>query len=602
MKKIKCGISVLLLFCLTLSETMVSYARPETVHVSYENVKGDSGYLAVPLFISDSKEETVELSETQKFGRNEKKEFFSVKEEETNVLPASYDSRKETNQAGISYIMPARNQGSEDTCWAFSVCSAAETSMLKQNLFLEKMYLSPLQFAWFHYNRIENPLGLSGIDRVITEQNVLKTGGNEYLSIFALGNWIGLTAEENVPYEKASAVSENGLGNSLCFGKNIACLENAVWTSADKQETVKELVMEHGSAILPYYMNTIYYNSSTYGYYCSDARYDKEKNSFSSNHMVTIVGWDDSYSRDNFKTKPQGDGAWLIKNSWGGNWGMSGYFWMSYYDKSIYDEAGGSPVGASVTALQMTKQENWDNNYGYDGGGGISWYYFYDDITEDPIPSVMMANVYTAQYEEMLSDVAFYTIQENVAYTIYIFRDVDTTISPTGGLFPSATVSGSFTNAGYHTVSLPEEIALLPGMKYTIAIELDSQNEREAIKLLADGSDSWEWVKFSSVVGEGESYYKEPGKNWVDVSKDAQSTWCGNFRIRALTRLVHKESGDLNADGAITAEDALELLKIVVGMNTASYWKEQNGDLDKDSRITANDALKILKTIVGISD
>lgn len=602
MKKIKCGISVLLLFCLTLSETMVSYARPETVHVSYGKGKGDSGYLDVPRFISDSKEETVESSELQKFGLNEKKEFLSVNDGETNGLPDSYDSRKETNQAGIFCVLPARDQGSGETCWAFSLCSAAETSMLKQNLFQKEMYLSPLQFVWFQYNRIQNPLGLSGIDRVIAEQNALKVGGNEYLCIFALGNWIGLTVEENAPYEKALTVSENGLGSSLCFGKNITCLENAVWTSADKQETVKELVMEHGSAMLPYYMNTIYYNSSTYGYYCSDVRYDKEKNSFSSNHMVTIVGWDDSYSRDNFKTKPQGDGAWLIKNSWGESWGMNGYFWLSYYDKSVYDEVDGSSIGANVTALQMTKQENWDNNYGYDGGGGISWYYFLDDITEDPIPSVMMANVYTAQYEEMLSDVAFYTIQENVAYTIYIFRDVDTTVSPTGGLFPSAIISGSFTNAGYHTVSLTEEIPLSPGMKYTIAIELDSQNEEEAIRLLADGNDSWNWINFSSVVGEGESYYKEPGKNWVDVSKDAQSTWSGNFRIRALTRLVHKETGDLNADGAITAEDALELLKIVVGMKNTSYWQEQNGDLDKDSQITANDALKVLKTVVGISD
>ena len=49
------------------------------------------------------------------------------------------------------------------------------------------------------------------------------------------------------------------------------------------------------------------------------------------NHDVVIIGWDDHYSRDNFNQPPEGDGAFICANSWGGEFGDDGYFYVSYY-------------------------------------------------------------------------------------------------------------------------------------------------------------------------------------------------------------------------------------------------------------------------------
>ena len=65
-------------------------------------------------------------------------------------------------------------------------------------------------------------------------------------------------------------------------------------------------------------------------------------------HGVIVIGWDDNYSKDNFVyEKPSKDGAWLILNSWGTNWGNNGTAWVSYED--YYNVIGNSSYIKGIT-------------------------------------------------------------------------------------------------------------------------------------------------------------------------------------------------------------------------------------------------------------
>ena len=93
--------------------------------------------------------------------------------------------------------------------------------------------------------------------------------------------------------------------------------------------------------------------------------------SWGENHGVTIVGWDDQYPRRYFQGawgRPPGRGAFLVRNSWGDDWGEDGYFWVSYYaaplrvSRDLAAWAGWSRTRTSstpTTTQRSTSTTNW---------------------------------------------------------------------------------------------------------------------------------------------------------------------------------------------------------------------------------------------------
>ena len=82
------------------------------------------------------------------------------------------------------------------------------------------------------------------------------------------------------------------------------------------------------------------------------------------NHAVTLVGWDDSFDKNNFPaaSKVTRNGAWIAKNSWGSEWGEGDIFYISYDNKSNYN----------IVAEGATAAPAYSNNYFYDGSSALS--------------------------------------------------------------------------------------------------------------------------------------------------------------------------------------------------------------------------------------
>ena len=142
---------------------------------------------------------------------------------------------------------------------------------------------------------------------------------------------------QTAPFRDLSLTKQAGENRFISI-QDIRYLTGATVEWADDAEMrerfitpIQKGIMDAGSAMAGMYYNKSYYNSETCAYYC---RYTN-----SNNHAILLVGWDDEYPKESFATVPPGDGAWLVKNSWGEGWGLGGYFWISYYDRMTLKDA-----------------------------------------------------------------------------------------------------------------------------------------------------------------------------------------------------------------------------------------------------------------------
>ena len=259
-------------------------------------------------------------------------------------------------------LPPIRNQGNYGTCWAFATIAAAEADLIHDGVFDTSIDLSELHLAYFNYHIFYDEKGCNIGDNILLNgADYLKAGGNALYASLDMANLIGPVQESNVPYSWAASYSpkiDDGRSGSMQVSNVYAYPTTDI-------AAVKQAVIDHGALAVAYNDASANYSATYNTYY-----YPPQAAKIKTNHIVAIVGWDDNISKDSFRSgTPEGNGAWLIRNSWGVNeYNHSGYFWLSYYDKSL---------GRSAYALDV-EPSRYQHVYAYDNVPPL-WYWTVSD-------------------------------------------------------------------------------------------------------------------------------------------------------------------------------------------------------------------------------
>ena len=463
---------------------------------------------ALAEMIDDGSEETVEEEVPPKFPE------LDSEEEILAYLKAEYPNTRNQTTGGVHY----------GCCWAHAAAALAEFYAIRHGLsdaygpVERSVNYSELQLAYFSYHQTPEPVSGDTGDTVTLYldsgkgRNFLNLGGNLRYAAQTLMRGTGFVRDKGpCSYKKAAKVLKKGLSGKYASGLDAICLKNAMMLNLwQNPKLVKQAILANGAVGITLNYKRKYMNRRTHAYF------NGKKANF--NHVAVVVGWDDSYPAENFRERPEADGAWLVRNSHSAKTRFSpgSYFWISYYDTSL---------GTAAYVYEMAdRNETYDNYYYYDG----QLHNIRNAI------SLKSANVFTAvRQEETLRAVQFdSTCGAPGEYRISVYRNLGDPADPESGeLVTEAAVSGKLAFAGYYTIPLTEPVALKKGETFSVVVETETPIDRECDAF-------WkEQLDMDTTRHELESFSFTDGV-WQDLSWSTSEGTCGNLCIRALTDTV----------------------------------------------------------------
>lgn len=397
--------------------------------------------------------------------------LFVYKSLFNGTLPARY------NLAENGFVTDVKNQQDSGNCWAFAALASLETCVLKASN------------KTFNFS-VENMKNLIEMYSAYGWKMETNEGGYNGMPMGYLASWLGPVNATLDPFDDKGTLSP--LLDSEMHIQNIYVLPAR--TSYTDNDAIKEAILKYGGLYASYYHSAGYLNSKTNAYY--------DPYTGNGNHAITVVGWDDDYSKNNFYTAPAGDGAFIVKNSWGSSWGDNGYFYISYYDRVLF--AVNKDNQAFTYILNDTVR--YTKNYQYDVAGMTDYL-----ITGKK--TVWYQNIYNATGNEAIAAVStFFNTTVDYEISIYV-NDV-----------LQLTQNGRHEGSGYYTIPLKEYVPVAVGDIFKIVVKLaNPQNGYAAVPISEQLSTT------RCYYAPGVSYFSNDGKKWTDLYDYSASAYSHTY-------------------------------------------------------------------------
>ncbi|UQK60025.1 Ig-like domain-containing protein [Ezakiella coagulans] len=390
-------------------------------------------------------------------------------------FPATYDLRDHNKVSEI------RDQGPNGSCWTFACYSSLESTLRPGEIldFSEKHMRNTHGFDW-------------GPEK----------GGNRFISTAYLARWSGPILEEEDPYSPYDFVSPKNLVRAKDI-KEVMYLPDMDVDFDEGMNAIKDAIMNYGAVQTAMYASDRYLNKAEWAHYCPRR--------VNGNHAVAIIGWDDNYPKENFRQTPPKNGAWLIRNSWGKDMGIDGYYWASYYD---------TVVGTNNAVYFAKDKGESDYIYQYDPYGMTR--------TVGYNGKGYGANIFgPVKEKQYVNGAGFYVPAANTDYKVYVVKDYKGLDSLKNDRVEVA--SGTVEYPGYTTVTFDKQ-EVQKDSKFAVVVYYTTLETYYPIPIEARER------KYASRVNAypGQSYTSSDGAEWRDLTVYNSSA---NVCIKGFTTL-----------------------------------------------------------------
>lgn len=555
------------------------------------------------IFATDNSE-TIELSEDYK-----KYLELSDEEKEKVIAPRMYDIPKTTRTVtnplklakllgatvessySLRDVIPAnmviKNQQKTNSCWAF-----ASLGMLESTLALKdyKNGKSPIvyDFSERHMEYATSYTFKDGVNKNGFNRSV-GNGAIFNVALSYLTNGMGAISEADMPFENNTDLIElSKIQNKEVKTQVNDTIDFPSYTSTEDTTQIKQQMKEHIKSYGGIYdtihttsslVNSECYNNKTGAIYCDDST------THNINHGILIVGWDDNYSKDNFleSKRPNSNGAWIIKNSWGtelsrlnldemkqkiitdlpntcakNGWtsvndipddeakkifinngyiienneavlkvGDNGFMYVSYEDVNVYKGLEG--------IINAQSEVTYDNIYQHDQYGGLL-----------PINSKKGSKVYLASVFDKKTQGTEYLTQVSInapeTYTCKVYINPNGTSKNKSDLKQVQLKTGKTetVQAGYHTIEFLNPIQIT-GNKFVIVIEVQG-TQTDKISIMAEFNYKDYFGDSASDSSSGNAWNNvitESGKCFIAYGDEINSnTWTDTATVNETSKSV----------------------------------------------------------------